>query len=302
MSTSFGTIANDLKVSLSLAKSHILSYFLANLGLAVVIVVLLAIIGIPLAVITVLTQGLIWVSLGSIATSWAMTNPWVVGSMGVMFVIPIVSLFLVVVGSVFGMSNDLVLKGETKAELAFSYLRRRFLSFVGAGAVLTVIIVLPLVLLWVSAGYYLNWTVVSPNSTILTAISVAWIYVSVGLTSMVLPAIVNGKGVQAAVKESLSLSTRYFDRVFGLLTAIFLLAVAMFSPALMLSYGMAHGLISISSVFTPAFAAVAISTALSILLWLFLLLPMVKIAFVKVYHDLTGGQVATQSVLCMPVV
>ncbi|MFQ5832496.1 MAG: hypothetical protein ACE5H4_07330 [Candidatus Thorarchaeota archaeon] len=302
MSTSFGTIADDLKVSLGLAKSHVLSYFLANLGMAVVIVVLLAMIGIPLAIITILTGGLVWASLGSIATSWAMSNPWVVGSMGVMSVIPIVSLFLVVVGSVYGMSNDLVLEGETKAELAFSYLRRKFLSFVGAGAVLTVIIVLPLVLLSVSVGYYLNLTVVSPNSTILTAISVAWIYVSVGLTSMVLPAIVNGKGVQAAVKESLSLSTRYFDRVFGLLTAIILLAVVMFSPALLLAYGLSTGLVSISTALTPAFAAVAISTAVAVLLWIFLLLPMVKIAFVKVYHDLTGGQVATQSVLYMPVV
>ncbi len=76
----------------------------------------------------------------------------------------------------------------------------------------------------------------------------------------------------------------------------------MFSPALLLAYGLSSGLVSVSLVFTPAFAAVATSTVVSVLLWIFLLLPMVKIAFVKVYHDLTGGQVATQSVLYMPVV
>jgi hypothetical protein len=122
---------------------------------------------------------------------------------------------------------------------------------------------------------------------------------------MVLPAVVNGKGVQEAFKESFNLAITRFDRVFGLLTAVVLLAAAMFSPVLigaMVILVSPEVTIGMFAPFHPLFAGFMVWTAVSLILWLVYLLPMTIISFVKVYADLTGGQVAAPSIPDMPMV
>jgi hypothetical protein len=139
----------------------------------------------------------------------------------------------------------------------------------------------------------------------LSVFTFAWVYITVGLCAMVLPAVVNGKGVQEAFKESFNLAINRFDRVFGLLTAIVLLAAAMFSPILvgaMVVLISPEITMSIFAPFHPLFAGLMVWTAVSLILWLIYLLPMTIISFVKVYADLTGGQVAAPNVPDMPIV
>jgi hypothetical protein len=302
MSTTFGTILNDMKTSAKLAWKSMLSYFLANLGMLIVMVILLGIIAIPTLIV-------VWVAFAPFSeatmtalSTWAIANPLLLGGLAILVLIPLISLFLVVSGSIYGMSHDLVTKGETKAELAFSYFRHKFLSFAGTGAVLTIIVILPPVLAWGLTSYAMGYTITTLSSYLLTAFTFVWVYLTAGLTSMVWPAVVSGKGVQDAFKESFSLSRQYFDRVFGVLTAIVLLLAATFGPIIIAGLAMIGFVPTFPIAFLPAIAGVALYTVVMVFLWLLLFLPMVRIAWVKVYQELTGGEIATQSVVDMPIV
>ncbi len=302
MSTTFGTILDDMKTSLKLAWKSMLSYFLANLGMLIVMVILLGVIAIPVLIVAWVVFAPLSQATMTALANWAVANPLLLGGIAILVLIPVVSLFMVVSGSIYGMSHDLVTKGETKAELAFSYFRHRFLSFAGAGAILTIIVLLPPTLAWGLTSYAMGYTITAPVSYLLTGFTFVWLYLTAGLTSMVWPAVASGKGVQESVKESFSLSTRYFDRVFGVLTAIVLLLAATFGPLIITALAMAELIPAISLTLIPAMAGIALYTVIMVFLWLLLFLPMVRIAWVKVYQELTGGQIATQSVVNMPIV
>jgi hypothetical protein len=302
MSTTFGTILDDMKTSLRLASKSMLSYFLANLGMLIVMVILAGIIAIPVLV-------LVWVAFAPFSeatmtalANWAAANPLVIGGLGILLLIPVISLFLVVSGSIYGMSHDLVTKGETKAELAFSYLRHKFLSFASTGAVLTIIVLVPVAVMWGLTSYAMGYVITAPVTYLLTAVTFVWVYLTAGLTSMVWPAVASGKGVQDAFKESFSLSRQYFDRVYGVLTAIVLLLAATFGPLIIAVLAMLEFIPPVTLALVPALVGVAIYTVIMVFLWLLLFLPMVRIAWVKVYQELTGGEIATQSVVDMPIV
>jgi hypothetical protein len=302
MSTTFGTILDDMKTSAKLAWKSMLSYFLANLGMLIVMVILLGIVAIPtLVVVLVAFEPFSEATMTALA-NWAIANPLLVGGLGVLVLIPLISMFLVVSGSIYGMSHDLVTKGETKAELAFSYFRHKFLSFAGTGAVLTIIVILPPVIAWGLTSYAMGYTITTLSSYLLTAFTFVWVFLTAGLTSMVWPAVASGKGVQAAFKQSFSLSRQYFDRVFGVLTAIVLLLAATFGPLIIAALAMVEFVPTFTWAFVPALTGVAIYTVIMVFLWLLLFLPMVRIAWVKVYQELTGGEIATQSVVDMPIV
>ncbi len=302
MSTDFHTVFNDLKTSLGLARKSVLSYLLANLGMVFVIAILFGIIAMPIMLLALATSGLFWNNMGLMMSAWAGHSPMLVGGLGILVMIPVVSLFLVVVGSIYGMSNDLVMIGETKAEAAFSYLWHKFFAFAGAGAILTIIVIVPQVVVWGTAWYLLGYTITGLAAQALTAFSFVWTFVTVGLTSMVLPAVVNGKGVQAAVSESFRLAVKHFDRVFGLWTAIVLLAVAMFAPAMVWGLTVNWTMMGPESMFMPVIGALAAWTVIAGLLWILLLFPMVVIAFAKVYHEITDGKVAPKQGPDIPIV
>ena len=302
MSTTFGTIFDDMKTSAKLAWKSMLSYFLANLGMLIVMVILAGIIAIPVLIV-------VWVALAPFTdatmtalANWATANPLLVGSLGILALIPVVSLFMVVSGSIYGMSHELVTKGETKAELAFSYLRHKFLSFAGTGAILTIIVIVPPVIAWGLTSYALGYVITAPLTYLLTAFTFVWVYITAGLTSLVFPAVASGKGVQDAFKESFSLSRQYFDRVYGVLTAIVLLLAATFGPIIIAALAMVPFVPPVTFTLLPLFAGVLVYTVVMVFLWLLLFLPMVRIAWVKVYQELTGGEIATQSVVDMPIV
>lgn len=297
MSTTYNTIIDDMKTSLRLAWKSVLSYFLANLGMIIVVGILFVLIALPITGVLYLALAPLSEATMTTLANWAVENPLMIGSLFLLLLIPIVSLFMVVSGSIYGMSYDLVTTGETKAEAAFSYLRRKFLSYAGVGAILTIIVIIPPVIAWGLTSYAMGYSITAQASLLLTVFTFVWVYIMSGLTSMVFPAVSSGKGVQEAFKESYSLATRYFDRVFGVLTAIVLLLAITFGP--ILTWGVAQVAIGTLPVMTfgPVLAALTIWTVVFVFLWLLLFLPMVRIAWVKVYQELTGGKVATQSVV-----
>ncbi len=293
-----------MKTSLRQAYGSALSYFLANLGMIIVVTLLAMLIAAPIAIVA-------WVAFAPMSEvtmvamrDWAIANPLFLGGIGVLLVIPFISLFLVVSGSIYGMSYDLVTTGETKAEAAFSYLKRKFLTFMGTGAILTIIILLPPALVWGLTSYAMGYTITAALSTLLTVFTFVWFFITIGLTSMVFPAVVSGKGVQAAFKESFSLATKYFDRIFGVMAAIVLLIAATFGPVIIAGLAMpalVHPVMPMTFALFPALAGIMLWTVVSVFLWLFLFLPMIRITWVRVYQELTGGTIALQTAV-VPIV
>jgi hypothetical protein len=302
MSTTFKTISNDMKSSLKLAWGKALSYFLANLGMVIVVAILALLIALPIASIVLLALYPFNQATMNALTLWAAANPLTVSTLLILIAIPIVSILMVVSGSIYGMSYDLVAKGDTKAETAFSYLRHKFLTFFATGTMLTLIVVLPPALVWELVAYAMNGNLGLNVPALMMAITFVWVFFTAGLTSMVFPAIVSGKGVQAAFKQSFALARSHFDRIFGVLSAIVLLLAVTFGPIVVLGLAMPFVSAPISIALVPAIAAAALWTVVSAFLWLLLFLPMVRIAWVKVYQELTGGNIATQSVVDMPIV
>jgi hypothetical protein len=302
MSTTFGTILDDMKTSAKLAWKSMLSYFLANLGMLIVMALLVGVVAIPVLLVAWAFLVPFDAATMTALANWATANPLLVGGIGILVLIPVISLFMVVSGSIYGMSHDLVTKGETKAELAFSYFRHKFLSFAGTGAVMTIIVILPPVVAWGLTSYAMGYTITALATNLLTVFTFVWVYLTAGLTSLVWPAVASGKGVQDAFKESYSLSRQYFDRVFGVLTAIVLLLAATFGPIILAAFALIPFVPPVTMAFTPVFVGVMVYTVVMVFLWLLVFLPMVRIAWVKVYQELTGGEIATQSVVDVPIV
>jgi len=305
MSTTYNTILDDMKTSLKQAYGSALSYFLANLGLIIVVAILAMLIVVPVGIVA-------WVALAPLSEAtiaamgdWAIANPLVLGGLGALVLIPLVSMFMVVSGSIYGMSYDLVTTGDTKAEAAFSYLKRKFMTFLSTGAILTIIVVLPPVIAWGLSSYAMGYTIATSISTLLTIFTFVWVFITAGLTSMVFPAVASGKGVQEAFKESFSLATRYFDRIFGVLTAIVLLLAATLGPVIIAGLTIPAFVQPVMPIISfailPALVGVMLWTVVSVFLWLLLFLPMVRITWVRVYQELTGGEIASQ-VAVVPIV
>ncbi|MGD9381392.1 MAG: hypothetical protein PVI03_03015 [Candidatus Thorarchaeota archaeon] len=303
MSTSFNTIVDDLKSSFGLAKDNILSYFLANLGMLIAVALLLGLVMVPILVAALLLVGTnpaTWEAVGLGLAAWAESNPWAVGGVAILFFIPFVALFLTVVGSIYGMSKDLIAHGETKAERAFSWFRHKFLTFAGAGVLLTIIIILPPVVVWGSISILMGYSIPVSLVPLLSVSTFVWVFLTVGLCAMVFPAITYGKGVQDAFKESFQLARERFDHVYGLLSAIVVLAVASYGPVIM--WGLTVPFSGAFMAFDAVAIAIMVWTVFVTFLWLLVLLPMTIIAFTKVYAEMTGGQVATQKPLPIPLV
>ena len=304
MSTTFNTILDDMKTSLKQAYGSSLSYFLANLGMVIVVVILAVLIAAPVAIVAFFALAPLSEATWTAMSDWAVANPLVIGGLGVLVLIPLVSMFLVISGSIYGMSHQLVTTGETKAETAFSYLKRKFLTFFGTGAILTIIVLLPPAIAWGLTSIAMGYAMTVPASTLLSIFTFVWVFITAGLTSMVFPAVVSGKGVQDAFKESYSLTTRYFDRIFGFLTSIVLLLVATFGPIIIAAFAMVQFVhpVTVMSPILPAILGVALWTVVSVFLWLLLFLPMVRIGWTRIYQELTGGTIASQIPAEVPIV
>ena len=271
----------------------------------IIVVILLAIaIAIPVGIVAFFALAPFSEASFAAMSAWATANPLVIGGVVVLVLIPLVSMFLVVSGSIYGMSYELVTTGETKAETAFSYLKRKFLTFFATGVMFTIFVVLPPTIVWGLTSYSMGYVVPSAVTTLLTIFTFVWVFITAGLTSMVWPAVVSGKGVQDAFKESYSLSTRYFDRIFGFLTAIVLLLVVTFGPMIIAAFAMVQVVppITMLSPLLPAVLGVALWTVVAVFLWLLLFLPMVRIGWTRIYQELTGGTIASQIPAEVPIV
>ncbi len=301
-STTFGTLFEDMKSSMILAKNNMLSYFLAHLGLAVLMVIMLAVVAVPILAVVLAAGPGFWAGALPDFALFASSNPLAIGGVAILVLVPLLALFLIFVGSIYGMSKEVVETGETRAESAFSWWKNKFLTFAGTGVMLTLIIIVPQVIVGLGIAAAVGYTITAPLSNVLLVASFVYTFITMGLTLMVFPAVVNGKSVQDAFKESFQLATQNFERVFGIHTAMVVFYLALFSPILVAGFAALFiGTIPPLTLLGPLLGLagyVLVAGALTLLVFL----PMTYITYVKVYHDLTGGQVAVPATPELPIV
>lgn len=300
--TTFGTLFEDMKSSMILAKNNMLSYFLAHLGLAVLMVIMLAVVAIPIVAIALAAGPAYWTGALPGMITFSTENPLAIGGVAILVLVPLLSLFLIFVGSIYGMSKEVVETGETRAESAFSWWKNKFLTFAATGAMLTLIIIVPQVIVGLAITVAVGYTITAPLANVLVVASFVYTFITMGLTLMVFPAVVNGKNVQDAFKESFQLATQNFERVFGIHTAMVVFYLLIFSPVIAFGLGATFmGTIPPLALIGPAIGLagyVLVAGALTLLVFL----PMTYITYVKVYHDLTGGQIAVPATPELPIV
>ena len=303
--TDFNTITDDMMTSLRLAGDNFLTFFLAGLGMAALAILMIVAISIPLAIAAVaivFSMGpTFWADMGPGMMTFAITNPYLVVGLVALVALPIVGVLTTVVGAIYGISKEVVEDGETKAENAFSWVKRRFLAFAGAGIIQSLIVVGPIFLLAAIFSLAFGGIVTGAYSILLGVFAFVWVFTTEGLLSMMLPAVVDGKNPIEALRVSVKLGVDRFDRVFGIWTAYIVLFAAMAAPAFLVAYGV--GFTPGMPIAIPMVAVVAGGwTALAGLLLVAIVLPSMILARARVYAILTGKQLAAPKALDVPIV
>ena len=148
---------------------------------------------------------------------WALTSPVYIITIVVLLIFPISVLLYVVAGSLLAMANEIVRGGESHAETSHSNLFHKFFPLAGTGAILTIMIVIPNLVAWGLAWFHLETRVYGDAAIFLPVFSFLWTFLTYGLTSLAFPAVISGKGVQDAIKDSFKISIQKFDQIFGIL-------------------------------------------------------------------------------------
>ncbi|NHI82836.1 MAG: hypothetical protein EAX81_00845 [Candidatus Thorarchaeota archaeon] len=222
---SFGALVEDLKVSFKFAAKNIISFLLGTIGVVLVSVVVLVLFMIaafiPMLILLGGWEGLaiyfmnLGVVLEDVFTSGSIMNPAAFGAMA--FIIAIIaSPFFIAIGALFGMGREIVESEGTTAEGVFVWYRKEFFSLAGTGILLLLIVLLPLLMLYGTAFAIIGFELPNILNAVIATISGLWLVISLGLSLMVFPAVIDGLSVFDAFKESFRLSIRHFDRVFSL--------------------------------------------------------------------------------------
>jgi hypothetical protein len=288
---SFQTILDDLKISIRFATKNVISYVLAIFGVFIVTFILIALVAALVFIPIFLIPGgfetfIVWTeSFNSLDAASGFTL-----AIGIFLIaLPFVAPFFVATGALFGMSREIVESEGTSAEGVFTWYRKKFFSLAGGGIMLFLFILGP-VLLVIAGGValfgeqILNLAFIGGGSMnpLLSALAVIWIVLSTGLMTMLFPAIIDGHSVIAATKISLSMSIKYFDRVFGAWLSYILLIVALVSPMIVMATPF------VMENFVPAMIPLGIYGVIMILFLAFILLPALSIGLTRVYMILSA--------------
>jgi hypothetical protein len=287
----------DVKESLGLLKGKFLSYLLAIIGMFFVLFVLFAIITVPIGLafwaLNLGTPGsnfidvwvndvlLFWTPMVSTGDFTAILSIFLV------LVLPMFALAEWVLGAVYGMSKDIVSTGESSAEGAFSWFRKKAGAFLGTGIIVAAIVVGPIGI----AGYLLSWyyafTIPWQLTWPLIIVVVLYVYIFLGVLRMYLPAVADDMGVIDGLKRSVSLVRSNFGRVFGAWTFYFILLFIWFLPI-----GIWGGLQGIPGPWPGSNSLefwLSVSLAgIGVFIDLLVFFPMMILGMTKIYHDIKG--------------
>ncbi|TFG13585.1 hypothetical protein EU537_05875 [Candidatus Thorarchaeota archaeon] len=280
--SSLRTLFQDWKISYRFAFKNVISFILGTLGVLVVTVLLmvvLLVIIVPLFILTIGFEDLVLL-FTTLATDFSSISGAAIFGIFALILLPIAAPVLVAVGALFGMGREIVESEGTTAQGVFAWYKSKFLELAGGGIIMFLLAILPVGLLFVFAGPIVFMTPTNATITVFSAGSVIYLTVVMGLLSMVFPAIIDGHSVLDAVRVSLKMSTRYFDRVFSVWISLIGIPTLLVLPLMLTPYFASIGVIAISILGLYGVAVV--------LFLIFIHFPAAVIVLSRVYMILSG--------------
>lgn len=275
-------------MSFRFAFKNVISFLLGMIGVlivtGIVMAILFGIIAIPLFISLGGFEGFVtfFETLG-VALSAPFTTGDFYNPAGILFMILGITLIaspvFTAVGALFGMGREIVESAGTSAEGVFTWYRKKFFSLAGGGIVLFLFVMAPVFLVWWAFTLVFGITISGLPAAALSTISALWIVFSIGLLSLLFPAIIDNLSVVEATKTSIRMSLRYFDRVFALLlTMAGILGLTLVPLVAAIPLGMSGpGLMVMAGYAIPAAIFLA-------LIWI----PALAIALSRIYMILSG--------------
>ncbi|MFX1415428.1 MAG: hypothetical protein ACFFC0_01400, partial [Promethearchaeota archaeon] len=214
---SVGNFIEDLKVSFKFAVRNVVSFFLAMLGVLLVTAIILLCVVFTVTIPLFFAVGLdaIIDFFVSLVEPFPPADATALLGLILFIILPILAPLFVAFGALFGMAREIVESEGTSAEGVFTWYRRKFFSLAAGGIILFLIVIGPLGLAvwWILVYYPMPFGMPLHIEIILEATAVVWLVMSSGMLSMVFPSIIDGHSALGAVKESVGLCWKYFDRV-----------------------------------------------------------------------------------------
>ncbi|MHA1134912.1 MAG: hypothetical protein ACTSSE_00335 [Candidatus Thorarchaeota archaeon] len=210
-------LSKDIYIGFKFALKHFLSYFLAMLGIIlltiIMVVVVLFFVVVPLVIFVGLPVIIMWVS--SFGIEVGTLEGTMLISIVLLIVLPLLAPFFTALGSLYGMSREIIEGETTSAESAFSWYRKRSISLAGGGMVHFLISFAPfMIAIW---AMFATAITVPTNAELRVILPVGflWILLSNGMLSLTFPGIIDGLSAASAAKRSVRLCCRSPGRVLG---------------------------------------------------------------------------------------
>lgn len=293
--------SNNLKFSFNLAFRNLFSYLLAVIGIGIIFVIVAAAISIPIMVILFATIDLSQLGV-AIPESTVMFNELYIiqsitegnyllgAAFGLIFAIPAIAIGTTFIGPLFGMSKELVESGDTSAENAFTWLRRKLVPFALAGIGAMLIMVVPPGIMYLITYYLLGITLPLLYQRILATVAGIWFFFAYGLIASVLPAVADGQSVNDSFKLSFNLARTHWKRVYGLLLGYAAIVVVLLGPAIIPALLWDPIFFTPPLVIDPLWIGVISYVSIGALILIFLGVPAHMISVTRLYMLLTGKE------------
>ncbi|TET12452.1 MAG: hypothetical protein E3J86_00155 [Candidatus Thorarchaeota archaeon] len=286
-STQPGGILKDFAVGFKLAATNFLSYSLAMIGIIFVTVVLLLVILLFIVVPLIITVGIpALISLIIFFEStFSSTSQLTLVALIMVLILPILGPFFIALGSLFGMSREIVESDGTNAESAFGWYRRRALSLVGGGALHFLVTLAPFIVAFIGIAYPAWNPPTNAQLRIIIPVGLLWIFLINGMLSLTFPGIIDGLSAIRAAARSIRLTAQFPGRVLGAWMIMFLI-VGIPILSLIGEFAFLFPPIIPIGLFEPY-------AGLFIIVLLFYLIPAFSIVLTRIYMILTAKVDAT---------
>ena len=210
-------LSKDVYLGFSFALKHFLSYFLAMLGIilltVVMVIIVLLFIVVPLILIVSIPATINWIT--SISIEVGTLEGTMLIAILVLIVSPLLAVFFMAYGSLYGMSREIIESETTSAESAFTWYRKRALSLAGGGIIHFSVSLAPFLI-----AIYAIFATPIPVPTdetlrLILPVGFIWLILSNGMLILTFPGIIDGLSALGAAKRSVRLCCRSPGRVLG---------------------------------------------------------------------------------------
>ena len=287
----------DFKSGLSLAKSKVLTFFLAIIGIVIVLGLVFVLVTLPIGLAAWMMDPSADFIIRWTETLTAWTLPLTAGSAEVILsisfltvILPTAAIGIWVLGALFGIAKEQIDTNDTRVEHAFSWLRKKFVPLIIGGILLSIVIVLPALIV----GYIISWaygfqTIPYPINWIEGIIGFVYFFIMLGFFSLLCPAIVDDVSPLDAMRMSVKVVRANMGRIFGFLLIFVIITLLIFGPIAVYSmYLVSLGLIP-DPMTDVTFAALTAWSAIGAFILLLFAIPTLIFGLTLIYNSLRSS-------------